>query len=185
LTELHGEPVQVAYDIHEAERVWVYLKDGRFVCHAEWNANRTAYFARPVIEQKRAARAEAALRRLDERRDAVEAERDGRAALAAVATPTLPGLAGHDIAGAFERLDAVDVAAVAETVPRRPAAAPAGDDFSVPPTPALRYHAWLALDARTASGVLLTPREARWLASYARSHEFNVMKQTGACDATA
>lgn len=185
LTELHGESVQVAYDIHEAERVWVYLPDGRFVCHADWNANRTAYFARPVIEQKRAARAEAALRRLDERRDAVEAERDGRAALAPVTAPVLPGLAGRDIAGAFERLDAIDVPAAVEAAPRRLAPAPASDDFSVPPTPALRYRAWLTLEARTADGTPLTAREARWLASYARSHEFNVMKQTGHSDATA
>ena len=41
------------------------------------------------------------------------------------------------------------------------------------------------LEARTADGRPLTAREARWLASYARSHEFNVMKQTGHSDATA
>ena len=186
LAELHGETVQVAYDIHAAERVWVYLPDGRFVCHADWNANSAAYFPQPVVEQKRDARADAALRRLDEKREAVEFERTGRPALSVVTEPTVPGISGRDIAGAFERLAPMDVPTATEP-PLRVVEDIEPMGFQVPGTPQLRYRQWLALSDLAEAGEMLADRETRWLASYARSHEFSVMqkKQADACEASA
>ena len=190
LAELHGETVQVGYDIHDANRVWVYLADGRFVCAADWNANREAYFPQPVVEQKREARADARLRRIDGKRMEVEAERGGRPALTVVESQPIPGISGRDIAGAFERLEAVDVPSEPVTPVRavNAAASPATNGgFVVPAAPELRIRKWLELSEQAEAGVLLTERETRWLASYAKSHEFSVMKkkEAEACEASA
>ncbi|MDG4870075.1 Mu transposase C-terminal domain-containing protein, partial [Guyparkeria sp. 1SP6A2] len=37
LQEYNGERMRVAYDIHDADFVWIYDDVGRFVAKAEWN----------------------------------------------------------------------------------------------------------------------------------------------------
>jgi len=44
LERLHGEDVQVSYDIHDATKVWVRDREGRFICEAIWNGHKTSYF---------------------------------------------------------------------------------------------------------------------------------------------
>lgn len=88
LEELHGEFVRVAYDVHNAEHVWIYDRDGKFVCKATWGANEAAYFPQPVIEQARIKREEGRLKRLelkaDDVREALSAPMAGQ-----LAAPTL------------------------------------------------------------------------------------------------
>lgn len=50
LMQVDGEQVRVHYDIHSAASVWVWTLDGRFVCEAQWGANRMDYFPLPAIE---------------------------------------------------------------------------------------------------------------------------------------
>ena len=77
LADLHSEDVQVAYDIHDARRVWVYQLSGEFICTAEHNGNARDYFPTPVVEQARQRRGDAALKRVDEKRQAILEERNG------------------------------------------------------------------------------------------------------------
>ncbi|MBI1386650.1 MAG: DDE-type integrase/transposase/recombinase [Rhizobiales bacterium] len=72
--DLHGEDVLVAYDIHDASKVWVHDREGRYLCAAELDANVVAYFPKAVIEQARERRVAAQLDRLDRKRDAIEAQ---------------------------------------------------------------------------------------------------------------
>lgn len=100
LAELHGEAVQVAYDIHDASRIWVYLLDGTFVCIAQHNGNAAPYFATPVVEQKRKQRGDARLKRVEEKRLAILEERNG-GLITAESAPDFSQL----LQGDFERLD--------------------------------------------------------------------------------
>lgn len=52
LEHYHGEQVRIGYDIRDAERVWVRDMEGRLICVAEFEANKTAYF--PVSQQQAA-----------------------------------------------------------------------------------------------------------------------------------
>lgn len=65
LAELHGEEVRVAFDIHDASRVWVSRQDGTFVCEAGFEANKSAYFPKPYVESLREKRQEGQRQRLE------------------------------------------------------------------------------------------------------------------------
>lgn len=65
LTEFHGDKVRVAYDIHDASRVWVRDMAGKLICIAEFEANKRAYFPQSVIDQDRDKRAKAREKRLE------------------------------------------------------------------------------------------------------------------------
>lgn len=77
LEEFHSEEVQVAYDVHCAETVWVYDLEGRFITTAAVNGNARHYFPVPVIEQARDKRAQGQMKRLNAKAQAVRAERKG------------------------------------------------------------------------------------------------------------
>ena len=65
LAELHGEEVRVAFDIHDATRVWISRQDGTFVCEAGFEANKSAYFPKPYVESLREKRIEGQRQRLE------------------------------------------------------------------------------------------------------------------------
>lgn len=83
LEAYHEEKVMVGYDYHQADRVWVREFDvesgqpGRLICVARFGGNSERYV--PVSYEQAAieTRAKGRLRRIDEKRIAVEAERDG------------------------------------------------------------------------------------------------------------
>lgn len=82
LTEWHGEEVQVAYDLNDAESVWVFEPErGYLICRAEWNANRTDYFPMSFIEQARDKRYQGRIRRKQVQLQEIEEERRGRPVL--------------------------------------------------------------------------------------------------------
>lgn len=53
LVHYNGETVIVAYDIHDANQVWVKDQEERLICIARWNANKKAFYPVPVVEQAR------------------------------------------------------------------------------------------------------------------------------------
>lgn len=77
LEHLNGQQVRVGFDIHDVSRVWVRDLDGRSVCTAELNANRSDYFPVSVIEQAREKRFKARLKRVDAKRQEVLEEFHG------------------------------------------------------------------------------------------------------------
>jgi putative transposase len=64
LEQYHGEMVNVSFDIHNPEQVWVRDSEGRLICTAKWNANRTSYFPKSRVEQARENRAKGRMRRI-------------------------------------------------------------------------------------------------------------------------
>lgn len=75
LEEFHGERLRVGYDVQDARWVWVYDDEGRLICKAEWEGNATAYMPQSYIEHARERRTDAALKRNDNQRDNILAER--------------------------------------------------------------------------------------------------------------
>lgn len=83
LEAYHEDKVMVGYDYHQADRVWVREFDpesgqpGRLICVARFGGNNARYV--PVSYEQAAieTRAKGRLRRIDEKRIAIEAERDG------------------------------------------------------------------------------------------------------------
>ncbi len=74
LEHYHGEQVRIGYDIHDAERVWVRDMEGRLICVAGFEANKTAYF--PVSQQQAAdeKRAKGRIQRAQAKIDEAEEE---------------------------------------------------------------------------------------------------------------
>lgn len=82
LEEFHGLNVHVAYDIHDANRVWVFdMETGELIAHADWNANESKYFPDSMLNQAREKRAQGRLNRAMKRVDEIEAERTGNGVL--------------------------------------------------------------------------------------------------------
>lgn len=66
-----GEKVRVRFDIHNADKIWLYRMDGRYIGEAIWDAHKRAAFPVAYIEQKREERAEGKIKRAQ--RDIAEA----------------------------------------------------------------------------------------------------------------
>lgn len=92
LAGLHGEEVQVAYDIHDADFVWIYGLEGEFICKAEWGGNEKAYFPKPVVELAREQRADAQIKLLEGKIEDRLQERSGGNLLEAIPANELPGM---------------------------------------------------------------------------------------------
>jgi putative transposase len=87
LRALHGERVVVGFDLHDATKVWVRLKDGRFVCEAIWDGHKRAYLPVSVATQALEKRVAGKVARLDKHRDTAMAELPGAAGRVVDATP--------------------------------------------------------------------------------------------------
>lgn len=75
LEEFNGESLRVGYDVQDAMWVWVYDDMGRAICKAEWRGNSQSYMPVSVIEQALDKRNDAALKRVEIKRDNVLSER--------------------------------------------------------------------------------------------------------------
>jgi putative transposase len=53
LVHYNGETVIVAYDVHDANKVWVKDQDERLICIAGWNANKRAFYPVTAVEKAR------------------------------------------------------------------------------------------------------------------------------------
>lgn len=115
LTQYHGDVVRVGYDVHNAETVWVYDQQGRFICNAGFEANKRAYFPESFVENAARKRADGRARRLETKLKEVRDERDGGPfVLENVSSPTL-----QDIVGNFQVIDMEEPAMVI-AAPARP-----------------------------------------------------------------
>jgi putative transposase len=167
LTEFHNEEVQIAYDIHDAEWIWVYeLESGRAICKAQWNANQQHYMPMTVIEQARDKRADARLKRLDVKRDEIEAERRGRFAIQQDDPTFIPGLGNvSDIQSRIKAKEAADAEVIEanETSVRMP-----GD---------MSADERLATYRKYENGADVPPEHEYWFTSYPRSKEYKSLTQ--------
>jgi putative transposase len=79
LADYGGDRVVVAYDMHDASRVWVKDGDGRHICIATWDGHKRDFFPRSVVEQAREQRAAGRARRLEKKLQLVRDEAAGPA----------------------------------------------------------------------------------------------------------
>lgn len=175
LMRVDGQEVQVGVDIHDPAKVVIRTLAGRFVCLAQVDGNKRAAFPVSFKEHLHAQRVKGKVKRAEDKIALAEAEL--RPALTMAAGEVLPGISGRDIAGAFERLpverEGFEPASSAPVAVR----GINEGDFVVPQAPQQRIALHRALQAQAQAGGTLSEREGKWLASYAKSHEFKVMSQ--------
>lgn len=179
LEEFHGEQVQVAYDIHDAHRVWVHHMDGRLICTAEFGANERHYFPMSYVEQAREKRADARLKRIDAHREEIEAERRGRPALTVEATDvlTIPGFGEISREAIAARI--VEASAQETTTTHQPVISmPIATVIEMPETAEQRFTRWQAIDQRISNGRPIENEEdLKFYDLYQSSKEFAAHKR--------
>lgn len=75
LAEYHRQRVRIAYNEHNAERVWVLDMDGRFIAAADWDANARDFYPKAVVEQAKDKRLQGQLARLDYKKAVIQETR--------------------------------------------------------------------------------------------------------------
>ncbi|ULJ68914.1 Mu transposase C-terminal domain-containing protein [Wielerella bovis] len=176
LQEYHGDELRVAYNIHNADWVWLFDDDGRFVCKAQWNGNRIDYMPKPFIEQAKDKRVDAQVKRLETKISVVEAARPAKV-LEHQQSVSLGGLV-VDLAQAKRETEAV-LLPRAEIKPEPKAVEVLEvEDWCLPTTEAGRWAEWSRLVALSEADLRREPERAqRWLISYTRTPEFKVMNK--------
>lgn len=173
LEEFHGLEGHIAYDIHDASRVWVYAPDGRLICEAKVNGNARHYYPVPVVEQARQRRAKGRLARVESARDEILAELRGAPALSAPEAGQIV-IAGRviDPAALAQRAAVREAIEVHPEPVTEPGHAPAAAQPRSERSAADNYADWLALDTRIAAGEAASEAEIRWHRSYPNSAQF-------------
>lgn len=171
LTEFHGLKAQVAYDIHNPNRVWVYTPEGRFICEADVNGNRAHYMPVSAVDASRAKRAKGRLKRNDAKRAEILEEMHGSPALPAVgASQIVLGGRVIDCTPTEKQLE-IPAAKTEVSIVGKP---PTPDEtLAAPPpkrrtarTPAENYAEWLDLKARQDNGETLERVDAKFIESW-------------------
>ena len=75
LAEYHRQQVRIAYNEHNAERVWVLDMEGRFIAAADWDANARDVDPKAVVEQAKDKRLQGQLARLDYKKAVIQETR--------------------------------------------------------------------------------------------------------------
>lgn len=180
LAEFHGIDAQIAYDIHDPSRIWVYTPEGRFICEAQANGNRRHYMPVPVVQQAREKRAKGRLARVDAKRDEILEELHGAPALAAPMASQIV-LGGRVIDAAALSSMPMPVETEAQRALPMAADESAAQDCNLvrsapisrsDRTPADNYADWRALDARLQAGEQLSEPDARWHRMYPASAQY-------------
>lgn len=178
LEEFHGLEVHVAYDIHDASRIWVHLPGGRLLCEAHINGNTKAYMPVTVVEQAKQTRAKGRLARIDAKRAEVLEELHGGPALAAPAASQIV------IGGRIIEHETIPMHTQPVIAEKKPAATTRQAELReraseiVNPVPrserpaADNYAEWLALDERVIAGQTLNESDARWHRTYPQSAQY-------------
>ncbi|ERX27558.1 hypothetical protein Q009_04334 [Pseudomonas aeruginosa U2504] len=185
LEHWNGEEVQIAYDIHDGERVWVKTLDGRLICEAALDST-TGYRAQSVYEMAMEKRADAAIARHEAH--IAEIDRQRPVHVITHETPlTIPGLG--DITP--ERINAqLAKVAVIEGQAKRvdtrsePKAVPAAADPQSAFTAQVqalsdfeRYQFYRELEGRQAAGSSVSEHEAKFLRLYPQSKSYKAFRR--------
>jgi putative transposase len=170
LEHLHGEKVQVAYDIHDASRVRIRLLDGRLVCDAGWNANHRDYMPVSFVERAREKRVEGKLARLDAHRETALAERSPAALVEYRRAPEAAPISPEEQA----RLDslAAELSGHAAQPPQKAEVLDLAEVQRAKESKKDRFLYALELRRGLGDGLPVPDSEAAWLARYERSPEF-------------
>lgn len=176
LEEFHREQVQVGFDIHDVERVWVYDLKGVFLGTAELDGNKIDYMPLSFIEQGRDKRLQGREKRLEARLEEAHAERHGTLAITHDSIE-LPGLGVLNMNELRARVDSMEHAIEADfepvtTATVTPITAPVPQGNPVPSTPDERWQLWNAIDQGQHDLNELGEHIAHWFTTYPHSKEY-------------
>lgn len=176
LEEFNGQQLQVAFDIHCPEKVWIYSLEGAFLCIAELNGNARDYMPMSYVESKRDARGKAREKRLTAHLDEIHAERYGTAAITHESIE-IAGLGTLDMDELRSRAEAIEqpLEAEFETVPSA-VVTPISSikkmtDNEVPKTPEGRWKMWNSINEQGNQGEL-NEGVQYWFKTYPGSNEY-------------
>jgi putative transposase len=157
LTLHHEQEVQVGYDIHDSSKVYVRDLEGRLICTAELDANKTDYIPKARLEEAREKRALGRIKRLETHRNEVLEELEGKQVKVIEAEPLT------------ERQKVVQ----AETV-QALEQAPAENVIKLPKrtTKQGRFEEALELMAAIENKEFVAPEDAQWLGGYQTTPEY-------------
>lgn len=158
LRNLHGEDVRIAYDVHDASRIWVRTLAGELIGEALIDGNAEDYQPLNRIQKARERLAQGQLKRGIEK---IERASGQRLELVPKAIGPSSNLLPEQKQAALE---------YAEQVVGHQAIQ--ADAFQVPGDSMSRYRLWKRLDARIASGELLDEEASRWHRSYPDTPEY-------------
>ncbi len=162
LEDYHGENVQVAYDIHDGEKVQIWDKDDRLICYAIFEKNKTSYFPMSEVEHAREQRAKRRAKIKNMQLDEVELERRGVVEIDAAPVNVIAMPTSNKITIDREKLAAemADEGAAVE-IPR--------DDRG-------KYRFWQGLDAALTAGTPLSVKELRFYEAYRNTRSYRAFK---------
>ncbi len=162
LEHYRGQKVQVAYDIHDGQRVQVWDKEERLICYAEFEKNRTQFM--PQSQQDKAAddrakrRAKIKLDQLEE----IEAERRGIIDITPVSQVVDIRAASPQITVDKKALQ-LEMAAKANSV-------------EIPEDDKGKFVFWNELDARLEAGKNLAGKEMLFYEAYRKSASYRAFR---------
>lgn len=176
LADDHETTVQVGYDIHDPDRVWIYDESGRYLGTAAFHGNSKAYFPQSVIEQARDQRAAARVSRLDRKARDIEAERTGRPALEAIPAAEIPGMRPFIGKGGLQAATDTAPAALIDDLQARPKALSHEEPVYFPDASdgRARYQLWRELCEREAQGEALPEAYRLFVQSFPKSRVFRI-----------
>lgn len=161
LEELHGEVVEVRYDVFDASRIYVWSLDGVKICEAELDGNTTPYLPRPMREAAAEKRRKGQLKRLEAKVQAI-------APGAVIAQPDgdAPAMLSDVLVAGRDAREVREVAAI--DVTPLPAATTPADDAKRPLfLNSLHHYRWL-MEHRDQC----TEADEAWLERYATTPEY-------------
>lgn len=172
LAHYNGLRLQVGYDIHNADRVQVFDADGRLICWAGFEKNKSAYFPVPVIETARKARHKRRTQVLEDQLDAVDEELQG-------VIDHAPRQAGTELS---PQAKVIAITASPKIVADRGKleADMARQTMTIPTDDRGKYRLWQDLDRRMSSGNTLTAAELRFYEAFRNTRSWRAFQSVHA-----
>lgn len=162
LRNLHGEDVRIAYDVHDASRIWVRTLAGELIGEALIDGNADDYLPLNRIQKAREKLAQGQIKRGI---DKIEKATGQRLELVPKAIAPSSNLLQEQQQAALEYAELAVERQVIEHA------------FTVPDNAMDRYDLWQQLDTRQLSGEALTDEEARWHNTYPRHTDFQSIQR--------
>lgn len=165
----HEEEMIAAFDIHDANHVWVTTLDGRLICQATWNGNRIYGIPKSKVDQESDKRIDGQLKRKQRDIDMIEASK--RKAV----------VVEHPEAMQIKRLSAPEVVVTSSVEPTRKIiqlAQPVAPEF--PEGRRERWMYWNQLHERLVEMDELSDKEMQFYSSFRNSptwKSFNMLQQ--------
>jgi len=184
LLEFNRDQLRIGYDIHDAEKVWVYDADGRFICTAELDGNKRDYRATSAVQRAKEKRAMAREKRIVSQLTEVREELHGVPALDMMENVSIPGFMNIS----REQLNARSREAIpVEVVVQTPAAAevvqmpvtPTSTEWKVPEMPQDRWVEWQKLNSMREEEIGCE-KQKKWRQTYQATAEFRTYQRKSA-----